>query len=128
MRDHTTPRERTETMATQQVTPIIVNDHHYAWAADADELASALLAAGYTLSGDRIPGIYEYLTDPEYDGEPGDYGDPYTEMCQDCQPIAGEGSTVPLTDEHWETWSEMALDAGQWRAPWPLVEAMRRAA
>lgn len=93
----------TSQSSTQTANLVIVDDGQYRWAADRQQLLTALAANGWTQVGDtittgRIQRLGAVYQEPECDDPTGPDA-PYTVLCGDVDSLSGEGSAKELTGE-----------------------------
>ena len=95
---------------------VIVNDGQYLWAAPAAILATAMHRRGW-----KYDGWHEAIEPASEYGDP----TPYTELCEDVQPVAGEGAPRDLTEDEMDSLPRM-----EWRPDigpryWTVPDAVR---
>ena len=102
---------------------IIVDDGAVTWMTTVDELAAALVKHGYTV---KSRNNWETLIDdPDGDND----NAAYTEVCQDCSPIAGDDLDRELTENEQNSMDRFSFEParGGWSAPATFAAAMANA-
>ena len=97
-------------------TLVIVNDGQTLWAAPAAELATAMHRRGW-----EYEGWHEAMEPASNNGDP----TPYTELCQDVQPVAGEGASRDLTEDELDSLPRMEWRPDLGSRYWAVPEAVR---
>lgn len=116
----------TNTADTRQA-QVLVDDGQTLWAADVAELAAAMAKNGWNDDRASVYGGRIYVEPTANDF--GDHG-AYSELCEDVQPVAGEGAERDLTEEEIDSLPRMtfAPDQQGWDVPAELARAIQGAA
>ena len=102
---------------------VLIDDGATQWVADVEELSATMRDHGWAVGAGHHTGATE-VAQPAAD----DSLQPYTDLCQDVQPVAGEGSERELTETMRDSLPQMYLCCGEWVADQPLIDALRRIA